>query len=289
MYRSRASARNGQKAQLRERVTQLKEEIAGVTAQRAAKLRELDLVRRELGQVQVLEGKQLVPINRMTTIRREDARVDGEQSQLQASIAQARGKIAEIELQILQIDNDLRTEVSKELREIQTKEAEFNERRVAAEDQLKRIDIRAPQSGIVHQLAVHTVGGVINASEPVMLIVPEGDKLVVDARVAPQDIDQVREGQKAYVRFPAFNQRTTPETAAYVQRVSPDLTKDAQTNVSYYVARLELRAEDLAKLGDLELVPGMPAEVQVRTSDRTALSYLVKPLADQIARAFKER
>ncbi|MFM9940448.1 MAG: HlyD family type I secretion periplasmic adaptor subunit [Hyphomicrobiaceae bacterium] len=289
VFDTRAKARAGQQAQLKERISQLLEEIAGLTAQRASKTREIDLLRKELSNVETLEAKQLVTINRMTQLRREEARIDGERGQLQASIAQARGRITEIELQILQIDNDLRTEVSKELREIQTKTAELSERRVAAEDQLTRVEIRSPQAGIVHQLAVHTVGGVITASEPVMMIVPEGDKLVVDARIAPQDRDQVHQSQQAFVRFPAFNQQTTPEVGARVQRIAADLTRETQTGVAYYLARLEISASEVERVGGMRLVAGMPAEVQMKTADRTALSYLLKPLTDQIHLAFRER
>ena len=152
--------------------------------------------------------------------------MQGERGALVASIAQAKGKITETQLQILQIDQDLRSEVSKELAEIRAKTSELIEKRVAAEDQLKRIDIRAPQDGRVHQLAVHTVGGVISAGEAIMLIVPGGDVLTVEARIAPHDIDQIRVGQNAVLRFSAFNQRTTPEINGEVGRVSADITQD---------------------------------------------------------------
>ena len=184
--------------------------------------------------------KNLVQIQRVTALERDAARLEGERGQLIASIAQAKGKITETELQILQIDQDLRTEVGKELREIQGKIAELVERKVAAEDQLKRIDIRAPQDGIVHQSTVHTVGGVITAGEPIMLIVPEADALTVEAKLAPQDIDQVRVGQSAVLRFSAFNQRTTPELNGVVSRVSADLTTDQRTGATYYTVRIAI-------------------------------------------------
>ncbi len=161
----------------------------------------------------------------------------------------------------------------KDLREAQAKEAELQERRVAAEDQLKRVDIRAPQSGIVHQLAVHTIGGVVNQAEPIMLVVPEGDTLVIEAKIAPQDIDHVHVGQSAYIRFTAFNQRTTPEFQGVVSRISADLSKDPQTSQTYYIARVTMDTETLRR-GGFRLVPGMPAEVYIRTTERTALSYL---------------
>jgi len=243
-------ARAGQKAQLRERIAQLKEEIGGLTAQQQAKVKELQLVKIELEGQHQLWMKKLVAITKYTATQREVARLEGEWGQLTATAAQAKGKIAETELQIIQLDQDLKTEVIKDMREIQAKEAELNERRVAAEDQLKRVDIRAPQTGAVHQLAVHTVGGVINAGEPIMLIVPGGgDALVIEARVAPQDIDQVRLSQSAFVRFSAFNQRTTPEFSGVVARVAADLTREPQTNQAYYVARIALPDEEMKRLG----------------------------------------
>jgi membrane fusion protein, type I secretion system len=289
-FDSRRAARAGQRAQLRERIIQLKDEIAGIEAQQQAKTHELALINKELEGLEKLWAKNLVSMSKYTATQREAARLAGECGQLVAQAAQARGKIAEIELQILQLDQDLRAEVMKDLREAQAKEAELNERRAVAEDQLKRIEIRAPQSGVVHQLAVHTVGGVVTPSELIMLIVPESDALVIEAKIAPQDIDHVHTGGSAHVRLPAFNQRTTPEFAGTVSRVAADVTKEQQTGQSYYVARIALPDGGLTQLGDhLRLIPGMPAEVHIRTSDRTALSYLVKPLRDQFVKAFKEQ
>ena len=206
-----------------------------------------------------------------------------------ASNAQTRGKISELELQILQIDRDLAGEVSKELREVEAKIDEFLERRVGAEDQLKRIDIRAPQDGIVHQSTAHTVGGYITGGETIMLIVPVADVLVVEVKVAPQDIDQVKLGQKVLVRFSAFNQRTTPELNGSVSRVSADTSVDQRTSAAYYTIRITLSGEEIARLGDVNLVPGMPAEAFIQTANRKVISYLVKPLVDQMTRAFRER
>jgi membrane fusion protein, type I secretion system len=230
-----------------------------------------------------------VQIQRVTALERDAARLEGERGQLIASTAQAKGKISEIELQILQIDQDLRSEVAKDLREVQGKIAELVERKVAAEDQLKRIDIRAPQDGMVHQSTVHTVGGVITPGEAIMLIVPEADALTVEAKLAPQDIDQVRVGQTAALRFSAFSQRTTPELDGVVSRVSADLTTDQRTGAAYYVVRITLSDSEIARLGGLRLVPGMPVEAFIKTGERTVLSYVMKPFTDQINRSFRSR
>jgi HlyD family secretion protein len=289
LFEFRKSARAGQKAQLRERIAQLKEEIQGLTGQVAAKKRETELIGQELEGVRDLWRKNLVQIQRVTALERDAARIEGERGQLIAATAQARGKISEIELQILQIDQDLRSEVAKDLREVQGKIAELVERKVAAEDQLKRIDIRAPQDGKVHQSTVHTVGGVITAGEAIMLIVPEADALTVEAKLAPQDIDQVRAGQSAALRFSAFNQRTTPELNGLVERVSADLTTDQRTGAAYYVVRIALSEKELARLEGLRLVPGMPVEAFIQTGERTVMSMLTKPFTDQMTKAFRER
>ena len=213
---------------MRERVAQTNEEIRGLSAQQAAKESELELIEKELAGVAELYQKNLVSISRFTQLQRDQTRIQGERGQLIADIARARGKISETELQIIQIDQDFRTEVLKDLRESQGKIAELKERVTAAEDQLKRVDLRSPQTGFVHQLSVHTVGGVINNGEVIMQIVPRADELVVEAKVAPSDIDQIATGSTAIVKVMAGNQRTTPEIIGVITRVSADLAHDPQ-------------------------------------------------------------
>jgi HlyD family secretion protein len=289
LFNLRRTARNGQKAQLQERIAQLQEEIVGLTAQQNSKAKEIALIERELAGVRELWKQNLVQLTRLTALEREAARLDGERGQLIAAAAQAKGKIAETSLQILQIDSDIASDVAKELREVDGKIGEFIERKVAAEDQLKRIDIRAPQDGTVFQLAVHTVGGVITAGDPIMLIVPEADNLSVEVRVNPQDIDRLQLKQKAIVRFTAFNVRTTPEIEGTVTRISADTSTDQRTGQSYYTIRIATAADQVERLGDVKLLPGMPVEAFVQTGERTLFSYLMKPLHDQFVRAFREK
>ena len=289
LFSLRKTARSGQKAQLRERVAQLGEEITGLAAQQNSKAKEIALIERELAGVRELWKQNLVQLTRLTALEREAARLDGERGQLIAAAAQAKGKIAETTLQILQIDQDIASDVAKELREVDGKIGEFVERKVAAEDQLKRTDIRAPQDGTVFQLAVHTVGGVITAGDPIMLIVPEADNLSVEVKVNPQDIDQLQLNQKAILRFSAFNIRTTPEIEGTVTRISADTSTDQRTGQSYYTIRIAMPAEQIERLGDVKLLPGMPVEAFIQTRDRTMLSYLMKPLHDQVLRAFREK
>ena len=182
----------------------------------------------------------------------------------------------------------MRTEVGRELADIRARTSELVEKKVAAQDQLQRIDIRAPQDGVVHQLAVHTVGGVITSGEQIMLIVPEADTLTIEVRVQPQDVDQLSVGQSAVIRLSAFNQQTTPELNGTVGRVSADVTEDTKTGTRFYTVRVAVPESELARLGSLKLIPGMPAEVFIQTTSRTVMSFLIRPLWDQIGRAFRE-
>ena len=289
LFESRRVSRTGQSSQLRERVAQVNEEIRGLTAQLAAKESEIKFIAEELAGVADLYKRNLVTIVRYNQLQRDDARLQGERGQLIADRARAQGRISEVELQIIQLDKDFKTEVLKDLREAQGKIAELKERVVAAEDQLRRVEIRSPQAGVVYQLSVHTVGGVIQAGEQIMLIVPRADELVVEAKVAPQDVDQIAVGAKVGVRIQAGNQRTTPTVNGKLTRVAADLTREQQSNQAYYLVRATLDEGEANRLGDLKLVPGMQAEAHIQTSERTPLEYFLKPLKDQIGRTFRER
>ncbi len=289
LFASRITTRNGQKAQLSERIGQLRQEIKGLADQQKSLEIQLQVARDELKGLSGLKAKGLTTIPRITALDREIARNDGALGDTVARVSSSRGKIAETELQILQLDKDQASEVAKDLREAETKVGELQERRITAEDQLRRIDIRAPITGLVLQLAVHTVGGVINQTEPLMLIVPESDRLIVEVRIQPQDIDQVHTGQPARVRFTAFNQRTTPELMGTLFRVAGDLTKEQQTGQSYFTGGIAIEESELRKLNGLKLVPGMPADAFIKTGERTMASYLVKPLSDQMQRSMRER
>lgn len=289
LFHARASARDSQKGLLRNRIGQLNEEIAGLEAQVGSKARQIELITGELAGVQDLYDKRLVPLPRLTALQREGARIEGERGQLISAIAETRAKISEAQLQTVRIDQDFRTDVVKELGEVKGKEAELVERSVAARDLLDRIELRAPVSGLVHQLNVHTIGGVIRAGDTIMEVVPDADDLQIEARLQPTDIDQVRVGQKAFTRFPAFNQRVTPEVAGVVSFISADISRDQQSNAGYFTVRVTLPEEERRRLAGLHLVSGMPAEVFMQTGSRTMLSYLFKPITDQLQRAFVER
>lgn len=289
LFEIRRLERSGNKARLRERIEQLQKQIEGYLAQGRAKRQEIELIKQELAGIRDLVEKKLTPLSKLTAYERDATRIEGERAQLIASIAQARGAIAEVLLQILQLDKEFSSSTGSELRDVDAKIAEFEEREVTAKDQLLRIEIRAPASGTVHQSTVHTIGGVIGAGEPIMMIIPDHDVLAVEAKVAPQDIDQIQVGQSALLRFTAFNQRITPEFQGIVSMIAADVTHDQRTNESYYVARITPTLDRPAHASPLALVPGMPAEVFITIRDRTMMSYLMKPLSDQMMRAFRDQ
>lgn len=288
LFQSRRDAREGQKAQLNQRIAQFEHEIAGLKAQEIAYGEGIEVLNTEISALNRLREQGIVSDQRLNGLKTQAATFGGERGEKIAFQAQSAGRITETRLQILQIDQDLRTEVGRELREVQAQIGEYVERKVAAEDELKRIDIVAPQSGNVHQLAVHTVGGVISPADPIMLIVPEGDDLALEVQIAPKDVDQIQIGHAALMRMTAFNLRTTPELNGLVSRIAADLTTDERSGQSYYLVRVAIPQAEKEKLKTLTLVPGMPAEAMIKTEERTALSYLVKPLSDQIFRAFRE-
>ncbi|MGY3532384.1 MULTISPECIES: HlyD family type I secretion periplasmic adaptor subunit [Bradyrhizobium] len=288
-FQLRKDANEGQKQQLREQIAQLKEQIGGMQDQLSAKKQEADLIANELTGVQQLWEQRLVSLSRLSALQRDSARLLGERGQLTASIAQAKGKISETELKILQVDQDFRSGVAKELADIRAKYAETVEKQVTAKDQTEKLEIRAPQAGVVHDLTIHTQGGVIAAGETIMTIVPDQDNLIVETHVAPQDIDQVKLGSAAVLRFTNFNQRTTPEIEGEVSRIGADVSRDDKTAPTYFLVRIAIPPSELNKFASTHLLPGMPVEVFIPTSERTVLSYLMKPLADQVHRAFREK
>jgi HlyD family secretion protein len=289
LFDLRRQARLGQKQQLHERITQLQQQISGLSAQQDAKDQEVALIEQELKGVRELFQKNLVQVNRLTSLERDEARLQGERGQLVAQAAEAKGKIAEIQLQIIQVDQDLSSDVAKELRETDSKIGEYVERKVTAEDQLKRTDVRAPQDGIVFQSTANTVGGVVTAGDPIMLIVPEADNLLVEVKVEPKDIDQMQFGQAVVLRFSAFNVRTTPEINGTVVRIAADTSTDQRTGQTYYLVRISMSEDEIKRLGDVKLTPGMPVEAFLQTGARTMLSYLIKPLHEQLVRSFREK
>jgi HlyD family secretion protein len=288
LLQSTSESVKGKMEQLKQQVAQLNEQISGIESQAKSKKSQIKLINQELGGLRKLQAKGLVPNSRILSVERELARLEGEEGELRASKASALNRIGEVELRSLQLQEDVRTEALTELRDTEAKIGEFNERRIALSSRVAGTTINAPITGTIYQLAVHTEGGVIGSGETLMLIVPEGDDLVLQAQVSPNDIDQVKAGQAAQVRFPSFNARTTPEIFAEVQQVAADTARADANSPPYYAVRLIISAKELAKLGDNRLKPGMNAEAFIQTGARSPLSYLIKPLIDQFARALRE-
>lgn len=285
---SMASFRS-RKEQLELGIMQVQAEIEGLEARLAAKSEEIELVAIEDDRITDLSDRNLAVRNAVFSIGREKVRLRGEMGDIQSAIGRARSRINELELDILSIEEKLRTDSQRELREIDTMLSELNERRLVVEDTLKRTEIRAPVSGQINELNVNSVGGVITPAEILATIVPDDATLVFAARVPSVQIEQVTVGSPARLRFTAFERNITPEIEGHVSYVAAAATRDPATGADYYAIRLEVPQEDLALLGDRKLRPGMPLELYVTTTERTALSYLVKPFQDQLARAFRER
>lgn len=288
VFKSRATTLTGQKQQLNERIGQLRDEIRGAQDQLTSVRNQTTLAKSELRDLKKLLRQGLVPRSRVSQIEREVIRNEGMSGELLARVAQAQGRISETELQIIQLDRDTTTEVTKEIRESEIRIAELLERRTAAEDQLRRIEIRAPIAGSVLQLNVHTVGGVVGPGEVMMQIVPKADRLIVDARIMPMDVDRVHVGQETHVMLSGLNAHTTPRLNGTVTRVGADLVRDPQTQQPYFSTAITIPESELHKITGVTLVPGMPADGYIRTGERTIGSYLMKPVLDQFQRALRE-
>ena len=288
LFAARKAALDGEVEILTQRVQQLEKQITGLEAQRRAKGKQLELIVEEVQGLQVLYDKGYAPKTRILALQRTAEQLAGERGEHVAEIARARTSIGEAELQKIQVAKTFREEVVTELREVQAKVFDLEERAVAAADELKRVELRAPQSGTVVGLDVHTVGGVLSPGQPILDLVPREDELVIEGRVAPQDIDKITPGQSSVVRLSAFDLRSTPELTGAVFTASADSLPDPATGESYYLIGVRITKEELDKLGNLVLVPGMPAEVFIATGERTAMSYLIKPLTDGLARALRD-
>ncbi len=279
----------GQKSQLRERQSQLRQQISGRQGEIASKKRQIELLQEELVGIRKLWDQGLVPLTRLNSLERAVVELDGGIARLNADIAEARDRSAEIEIQILQVDQNSRADAGRELAQLQGQLTDARQRKVTTDQDSRRVSITAPQDGVVDQLAVHTIGGVIAPGETIMVIVPDRDRLYAEARIRRTDVDQVRSGQLAALRLTAFDGRTTPEITGVVDQVSADAHTSEREDVSYYLVRINIPQDQLSRLGGRQLTPGMPVEAFIQTDRRTLLSYLTRPLSDQLRRAFREQ
>ncbi len=284
---ARAASRRSRVNILRQRIRQLGKRIDGLNSEVDAKASQSILIEQEVRGLDDLFEKGLATQDRRLGLKREQSRLTGERESLLSEIAATEVRIGEAEIEITSLTDGFLEEVLTELREVQTQIAELSERRIALKDQLSRLDIIAPREGAVIGIKAHTVGGVINPSEPVMFIVPEDDNLIAKVRIAPQDIDKVAPGQDARLRFSAFNQTTTPEAQGHVIKVSADAIRDEATGAFFYEGTISIPA-DWINSERWPIQPGMPVEVLVQTDTRSVISYLIKPLQDAMTRTWRE-
>lgn len=287
-FELRQIERSSQRSQLNERIKQTENEAAGDAAQFDAQVKESEFVKKDLDIADGMFKKGLLRYSQFSLAGREFYKLLATQSALQSRIASNRARIAELRLMIIQVDQSLRSEITDQIAEAQAAVAALREKQAAALDTASRSIIRAPIDGVVHELAIHTVGGVVQQAETLMLVVPGDDKLIGEVKVKPSDIDQIYNGQKTEVHFSAFDRGTTPSLNGNVIGMSPDLIEDKRSGAGFYTIKVGISKEELARLPQsLHLVAGMPLEAFVRTDDRTILSYLVKPLMDQLNRSFR--
>lgn len=289
LFTVRLASREGEKQQLAARIAQYRDQIAGIDTQATAKATELRLTRTELDNARALAGTGVGTQVRANDLERALASLEGEAGALTAQRAELGGRIAETELQRLNIDQSATADAGRDLKDTESQIGELQQRLLAADEQLARTEIRAPISGSVHELQAHTVGGVIAAGSVVMTIVPTDGPLDVEARLSPIDIEAVRPGQAATIRFPGLNHSTTPDLMAEVSVVGADLVEDPTTRQSYYPVTLKLAPEQLDRLGDVELVAGMPVETFIDNGKRTLIDYLLAPIRDRMSHALRER
>ncbi len=288
IFESRRKAVVGKTSILKQGIAQYSEEIIGLRGQIKSEDRQLELITDELKGLRYLFEKGFAKKPRILALEREAARIKGSRSQNIARIARAEQSIAETRLRINELRTEMINEAVAQLRDVQSELFDLAERVKAAEDVFRRTEIRAPLDGTVVDLQVHTLGGVIAPGERLLDIVPSGDRLVIEARVDPADIDVVHPGLRAEVRLTAFNRRSLVPIEGTVTSVSADSLVDERSGTSYYLARVEL-AEDFAQaLGDVSLYPGMPVEVMIVTGARTALDYFMRPISRSLNRAFRE-
>lgn len=287
LFAESQAMRDGKREQLRLQVTQYEDQVRALEAQAAANETERRIVADDLKRLSPLVNQKIMEMTKTRALERDIAKMDGIRGEIASNIARVNGQISEAKLRIIELDQQARTDAQRDLRDVDAKISELEERLVTARDRLSRMALVAPIAGVVNEVAIHTVNGVIAPGQTVMSIVPDSEELAVEARLQPKDIDQISAGQSAKLRFSAFNQRTTPQIDGAVDVVAAAATIDQTSGQAYYLSSIAIKG-DLEKLDGKHLVPGMPVEVFFTTAERSALSYLVKPFADQMMRSFRE-
>lgn len=288
LFVARLETQSAQIDQLGKRLDQIASQGQGIAAQMAAVSDQIALLQPEIADQQTLLDKGLAQSARIMDLKREVARLDGNRGELQSNLAQSEGKATETKLQILQIKSARREDANTQLRDMGDKTLELAERRRALTEQVDRLEIRAPVSGIVLGLAVTTPHSVIRPADPILYIIPQDRPLIIIAQIPPIHVDEVRVGQEVRVSFAAFSARTTPQLSGTLTTISADAMTDQASHQSFYRAEITLEAGEMAKLKDNKLVPGMPVQAYIGTGDRTPMAYLLKPFTDYFRMAMRE-
>jgi HlyD family secretion protein len=287
IFETRRQVYKSQIAVVREKRLQVEKEIVGLQAQGTAAAQRATIVREEAAMVAELVNKGLERRPRLLNLQREMADIDGRRGEITAQISRAQQVISESQATLLKLESDRQNEVAQSLREAQNQIFQLRERLRAADDQLSRAQIKAPEDGVVTELRVHTPGGVIGAGSPLMDLVPLQDRLIVTARVRPEDIDVVHTGLKADVHLLPYNQRRVPRLEGVVTHVSADRLIDKRTDQPYYAAKIRVQDPRIAE-GGVQIIPGMPTQVFIRTGHGTVALYALRPLLDSFNNAFRE-
>jgi HlyD family type I secretion membrane fusion protein len=287
LFQENRAVREARREQLLLQVEQYGEQVHGLNSQETSNAAERVMVRDDLNRLMPLFNNKFIEIGKIRAMERDLVKIDGLKGEIAANIARVKGQISEAKIKIIEADQQVRTDAQREYREVDGRIAELQERLVAAQDKLSRMNLTSPISGFVNELSVHTINGIIAPKETLMSIVPESAELIVEARIAPTDIDQAIAGQSARMRFTAFNQRTTPEVPGVVETIGAAATLDPASGQTYYLSTVAI-AGGINKISGKPIVPGMPVEVFLATGNRSALSYLVKPFTDQMMRSFRE-
>ncbi len=288
IFNARKNAHEGEVSVLNQRISQLTSRIQGLQGQKNSKQELKASYGEEAKDLRELLAEGFADKQRLRDLERSLSASTGEIASLSSEIASSEMQIGETRLQIMQIQKQFQEEVANKLSEVQAQLYDINQRLIATTDKVNRIQIKAPAAGRVMGLSIHNVGGVITPGRPILDIVPQGEELVIDARVSPMDIDRVHVGLLAEVRFSAFKQALTPKMQGKLTILSADKLTDERTGAPYYSAKIELTPDSYAKLGNMELIPGMPADVLINTGERTVFEYLMQPITNAFARAFIE-
>lgn len=288
LFRARLASRDNEMSIRQKRVQKLRQEIDGIERQKRSNSRQIAIIEDELVSLRRLRQRDLVPRRRLLALEREAERIRGTSQALDVNVIRARNSIDEVTLEELQARRHLREQITTELQTIEPRIIRLVEQHVAARKQLSLLEIRAPASGHVVDMKVSTVGGVVRAGDGILDIVPENEKLILEARVSTVDVDKIQSGHSARIHLSAFDQSTTPEALGKVLSISADRLKDERSGDNYFLARLELDAGQPQAVRDLTIVPGMPATVFIQTGGRTPFSYFLQPFSDRLKRVFTD-